>query len=334
VGRVPVALLPGDGIGPEIVDAAAAVLEAAGAEVEWVRVAAGADAFERYGEALPAATVATVSDIGVVLKGPMGVPRHGYRSPNQGLRDALGAFVNVRHAQHFPHPHAKFPGLDLSLVRDITEDFTQGTAQRIGTDLAGVAVRVTSAPTVDRLARFTFDMARNRRRPRVVIGHLATSQRATDGLFVETATEVGAEYPDLTITDEAVDPLCTHLLQDPSRYDVVLTSHLYGGILCGVLAGLMGSVGLLGGAAFGPTGAIFEAGHGNAPKYSGLDRANPAGCILSGAMLLDHIGQPQAATRVRDAVTAAIAEGTETTADLGGRGGTRSFARRCCALVS
>ncbi|MGH3756880.1 isocitrate/isopropylmalate family dehydrogenase [Actinophytocola sp.] len=339
MGAVPVALLPGDGIGPEIVEATTAVLDAAGAEVEWLPVVAGARVFEETGEALPAETVETARAAGVVLKGPMGTPRQGYRSPNQRLRDAMGTFANVRLARSFPHPATQFPGVDLTLIRDVTEDFTQGTAQRlagpVGAELAGVALRVTTRPAVDRLARFAYDWARARGKHRVAIGHLATSQRATDGLFVETALAAAADgFTDLDVTDEAMDPLCTHLMQHPGRYDVLLTGHLYGGILCGVLAGLIGTVGLLAGAAFGTAGAIFEAGHGNVPKYAGLDRANPAACILSGAIMLDHLGQTEAAKRVRVAVERTIAEGRHTTPDLGGTGGTRSFARRCRDLAA
>jgi isocitrate dehydrogenase (NAD+) len=265
----------------------------------------------------------------------MGVPRHGYRSPNQGLRAALGTFVNVRVASHVPHARSRYDALDVALVRDVTEDFTQGTAQRLGDDQAGVALRVTTRPTVDRLSRFAYDWARAHGRSGVTIGHLATSQRATDGLFVETATTVAErDYPDLNVTDEAIDPLCVHLLQDPTRYQVLLTGHLYGGILCGVLAGLLGSVGLLAGASFGRQGAIFEAGHGNAPKYAGTDTANPAACILSGAMLLDHIGQCDAAERVRAAVRRTVADPRFATRDVGGRAGTAAFARRCSAKAA
>ena len=194
-------------------------------------------------------------------------------------------------------------------------------------------MKVTTRTAAERVARFAYAWAIEHGRERITIGHLAPSQRATDGLFLETALAAAAEFPALSVQEEAVDPLCTHLLQDPTGYQILLTPNVYGGILCGVLAGLAGSVGLMPGGIFGPAGALFEAGHGSAPKYAGTDTANPVGCILSGAMLLDHVGQGDIADRIRRAVHDTITDGSSSTRDLGGDGGTSAFTKRCRDLL-
>lgn len=335
MGTVTAALVRGDGIGPEIVAAAVEIMTAAGADVEWLDVPAGEDAFRETGSAVPDATVEAIRETGIALKGPMGVPMTGYTSPNQELRKIIDAYVNVRSVAYYPHRgHARYPGLDLTLVRDQTEDLTRGASQRSFDGQTGMALKVVTRSSSERAARFTYSWAVDHGYPSVTIGHLAPSQRDTDGLFLETALEVAAEFPDLEVAEEAIDPLCVHLLQDPSDYRLLLLQNVYGGMMCGVLAGLAGTVGIMPGGIFGPGGAIFEAGHGNAPKYAGTGRANPVGCILSGAMLLDHVGQGAVAARIRTAVHDAIEEGTTATADLGGHGSTADFARRCSDLLS
>lgn len=328
------ALVRGDGIGPEIIAATVEVMTAAGAEVEWIEAPAGEDAYRETGEAVPESTAEAVRSAGVALKGPIGVPMTGYQSPNQTLRRVVGAYANARSARYYKHRgHARYPGLDLTIVRDQTEDLTRGAAQGTAGGEAGVRLKVITRASAERVARFTYRLAQARGVDRVTIAHLAPSQRETDGLFLDSAMTVADEFPGLAVTEEAVDPLCVHLLQDPSPYRIVLTTNVYGGILCGVLAGLAGTVGVMPGGIFGDGGALFEAGHGNAPKYAGHDRANPVGCILSGAMLLDHIGQSEAADRIRVAVEDTITEGRATTPDLGGTAGTAEFARRCAALL-
>lgn len=324
-------VIEGDGVGPEIVAAARMVVDATGAGVEWVPLPAGADAFRTLGSALPAATVAAVRELKVVLKGPMAVPVDGYPSPNQGLRAAAGAFVNIRSVQHYPHT-GRYPGLDLVIARDVTEDLTRGIGHEFGDGLAGVALRITSRESVERLARFAYTWAQDHGLERVTIGHLAPSQRTTDGIFLRAALDVAREFPTLTVDDEAIDPLCTHLLQDPTPYQLLLTPNLYGGILCGVLSGLAGSVGLMPGVNVGDGIAIFEPGHGTAPKYAGTGRADPIACILSGAMLLEHVGHAGAAQRIHHAVREVIGAGLATP-DIGGTATTSELAGHICDRV-
>lgn len=325
----------GDGIGPEIMAVGRDVLAATGIPIDWVRLEAGAAAFRAHGSALPDTTLDAMGTVDAILKGPMEVPMDGYPSPNQGLRAAAGAFANVRTVQYLPHPRSRYPDLDVGIVRGVTEDLTAGTSQRFADGAAGVATKVVSRPHVERLARFAYAHALERGIERVTITHLAPSQRDTDGLFLEVALEVAADYPDLRVDEEAIDPLCVHLIQDPTPYRLLLTSNLYGGILCGVLAGLAGSVGLMPGGNLGGTVPIFEAGHGSSPRHAGKDRANPVGVIHSGAMLLEHLGQREAADRVRGAVYRTMSEG-HATPDVGGRDGTRQFGARVaerCAVA-
>lgn len=323
----------GDGVGPEIMAVTRDVLDASGVSIDWVHLEAGAAAFRAHGSALPSTTLDLLGAVDAILKGPMEVPMGGYPSPNQGLRAAAGAFANVRTVQYFPHPRSRYPGLDVGIVRGVTEDLTAGTSQRFADGAAGAAMKVVSQPHVERLARFAYAYALQRDIERVTVAHLAPSQRDTDGLFLEVALKVAADYPGLIVDEEAIDPLCVHLIQDPTPYRLVLTSNLYGGILCGVLAGLAGSVGLMPGGNLGGTVPIFEAGHGSAPRYAGMDRANPVGVLLSGAMLLESLGEPQAAERVRDAVYLTIEAG-HATVDVGGGDGTRQFGGRVATALA
>lgn len=333
-GKVSAALVRGDGIGPSVVDSAVAVLAAAGAEIDWLPVPAGEDAFRDTGSALPDQTVRTVRDTGLALKGPMTVPMSGYPSPNGGMRDIVRAYVNVRGVRYYPHRgHARFPGLDVTIVRDVTEDLTRGAQQETDGGEAGIALKVITRAASERLAHFAYEWAISHGSETVHVAHLAPAQRSTDGLFLRSALSVAEQYPALRVVEEAIDPVCVHLLQDPSPYRIVLTPNVYGGILCGVVAGLAGTVGVMPGGNFGPDGAVFEAGHGSAPRYAGTGTANPVGLILSGAMLLDHVGQRDVAERVRKGVYDTIAEGVALTRDLGGAATTSEFTTRCCALI-
>lgn len=330
-----VTLVPGDGIGPEVVAATVKVLGAARADVDWEEVEAGADAFTRYGSALPEQTIEVVRRNAALLKGPMTTPQRGYPSPNMGLRMALGTYANVRSARHYPPGgRSRYPGFEVTVIRDVTEDLGRGATQVIGDGEAGAELKVISRRGAERLARFTFRWARDHGQRRVTVAHQAPSQRATDGLFLRTVKAVAAsEFPDLTLDDEAMDGVCMHLAIDPAGYQVLLAPNLYGGILCGLCAGLAGSVGLMPGAVFGDGTALFEPGHGSAPSYAGRGKVNPTATVLSGAMLLDHLGQRDAAERVRGAVAATIAEGKHVTYDLGGRASTSAMADAICAQL-
>jgi isocitrate dehydrogenase (NAD+) len=334
MAAVAAALVPGDGIGPEVTGAMVEILRAAGADVEWHVLPGGAQSFRDRGDAMPEATVATVHELGLALKGPLEVPLRTYENPNRGLRHAISAYVNVRTVRGYPLPGGhRYDGLRLAIVRELTEDAARGAEQRTGDGRTGIALKVVTRTATEKVARFAYEWALGQGHGSVAVAHLGPSQRATDGLFLDVALEVADDYPELAITEEAVDPLCVHLIQDPSPYRVVLTMNVYGGILCGVAAGLAGSVGVLAGMNVGEHGVVFEAGHGSAPRHAGKDTANPMGIVLSGAMLLDHVGQHDVADRVRTSVERVVAEGKAAPRDLGGGGSLSAFVARVEELL-
>jgi isocitrate dehydrogenase (NAD+) len=328
------ALVPGDGIGPEVTSATVEILRAAGADIEWHVLAGGAESYRDSGDAMPEATVKTVHELGIALKGPLEVPLRSYENPNKGLRDAISAYANVRTVRGYPLPGRPWhDGLRLAIIRELTEDAARGATQRTGDGQTGIAIKVVTRSASQKVARFAYTWAIEQRLGSVTVAHLGPSQRATDGLFLDVALEVASDFPALTVAEEAVDPLCVHLIQNPLPYDVVLTMNVYGGIMCGVAAGLAGSVGVMPGVNVGDDGVVFEAGHGSAPRHAGKDTANPMGVLLSGAMLLDHVGQRAVADRVRASVGRVIAEGTAAPRDLGGSGSLREFVARVEELL-
>lgn len=317
-----VTLIPGDGIGPDVVAAAKNVLDYATPSINWDEVQAGDEAFRKHGNPVPPEVIDSLRRTRLGLKGPMGVPTAGYASPNTEIRNAMGLWCNIRMAIHFEGARSPHVGTDIVLVRDVTEDLVRGVQQMVGPD-AGIAIRFITRANADRLARFGLDYARSRGIKRVTVPNQAPTFRSTDGLFVTTVMDVARDYPELTVDEEAMDAVTMHLAMRPQAYPMFLSPNLYGGILCGLCSGLVGGVGLMPGANLDGNGtAVFEAGHGNAPKYTGMNKVNPTGMILSGAMLLEHIGESEAASRVRAAVAAVIREGKHVTYDQGGSAST------------
>lgn len=328
-----VVVVPGDGVGPELIEVTTRVLDATGVELAWEEHPAGAPAIAAYGSALPGETLRAARDAGIVLKGPISNPHDGAESPNIGLRRACGVFANVRRARSTPGVPGSGAGIDIVLVRDVTEDIYQGAQQRFGT-AAGMSVKFVTRAGSERIARFAFEFARRYGRRRITVVHKATVLSATDGLFLEAAYDVAAGYPDIECVDELVDAAAMHLVRDAGRYDVLLTTFQYGDILSDLCAGLTGGLGVMPGALYGERNAVFEAAHGSAPKYAGTHRLNPTALILSGALLLDHLGEAAAATAVRGAVDKVIADGTHVTHDLGGTASAVEMAAAVADLVS
>jgi len=321
-----VAIVPGDGIGPEVVGAARYVLDATGVDLDWVEGEAGEDAAAASGAPLPPETLRLVTDVGVVLKGPMANPiGKGYESPNIGLRAAADLYANVRIAQSFEGAPTPFPGLNVVVVREITEDIYNGARQMVGPD-AAIGIKFVTRAASERIARFAFEYAMSQGRTKVTITHKAATLKQTDGLFLEAARSVAGDYPSIECDDYLIDALTMMLVRRPQQFDVILASFQYGDILADLCAGLAGGLGLVPGASFGDRAAFFEAAHGSAPKHAGQDKVNPTALILSGALLLDHIGETDAASRVRRATEAVIAEGRVTTYDLGGSATTTAMA--------
>lgn len=314
--------IPGDGIGPEVTTAARRVIDATGVDIEWVEAAAGEAVFRETGAAISVHTLDLVRQIGVVLKGPMANPiGSGYPSPNIELRKAAGVYVNVRLATVIPGVPTPFAAADLAVIRDVTEDVYCGAAQRVGAD-AAIAVKFVTRAACHRLALFAFEYARSHGRTTVTIAHKASTLKETDGLFLDAVRDVGQQFTDVILDDELVDALAMRLVRDPSRFEVLLAPFQYGDILADLCAGIVGGLGVVPGASFGPGTAMFEAAHGSAPKYARRNVVNPTALILSGAMLLDHLGASTAGDRVRAATAAVIHRGESTTYDLGGPAGT------------
>ena len=331
-----VTVIPGDGVGPEIVSAMRRCVEATGAAIEWEEAEAGARALEQFGSPLPEETLRSIRRNRVAIKGPVTTPvGSGFRSVNVAIRKALDLYVCLRPCRYYPGVRSHYPGLDLVVVRENTEDlyagieFERGTegcaalrravAAVEGTELGedvGLSIKPISVRASERVVRFAFEYARAHGRRKVTAVHKANIMRATDGLFLEVARRAAQDYPDIDFEDRIVDNMCMQLIQKPHLYDVIVTENLYGDILSDLCAGLVGGLGLAPGANVGEEYAVFEPVHGSAPKYAGRNRVNPTAQVLSAALMLGHLGEEAAARRLEEAVARVIAEGRSVTYDL------------------
>jgi isocitrate dehydrogenase (NAD+) len=331
-----VTLIPGDGIGPEVIEVARRVLEATGAGFVWDVQQIGQTALDLGAEcALPEVAVRSVLRTGVALKGPVSTSRSGgFPSPNTGLRRALGVYAQVRSARALPGVETLFPGLDVVVIRETTEDLYAGieypagsdgaravieAARRHGAaiaDGAAVSLKPASEAAVRKTLEFAVDWARQQGRRRITVAHKATVMRATDGLYLEVGRELAERNPDLQIDDALIDNLTAQLVRRPEAHDVIVTSNQYGDILSDLVAGMSGGVGLAPGANYGPGVAVFEAGHGSAPSHAGTDRANPLAVIRSGVLMLRHLDEHVRADHLDDAVTGLLRDGRVRTYDL------------------
>ena len=320
-----VTLIPGDGIGPEVAAAARKVVDASGAKIEWHVAEAGAAQMEVCGTPLPQATIDSVRADGLALKGPITTPvGTGFRSVNVALRKEFDLYANVRPARSFKGVKGRYEDVDIVTVRENTEDLYAGIEHMVGED-AAESIKLITRKGSERIVRYAFDYAVKNGRKKVTAVHKANIMKCTDGLFLDVARAVAAEYPQIEFEDKIVDATCMQLVQKPEAFDVMVLPNLYGDIVSDLCAGLVGGLGLAPSANIGKDCAIFEAVHGSAPKHAGLNDANPTALILSAVMLLRHIGETEAAERIESAVLALIAEGT-TTRDLGGSLGTDEFA--------
>ncbi|HEV8563453.1 MAG TPA: isocitrate/isopropylmalate dehydrogenase family protein [Actinomycetota bacterium] len=330
-----VTLIPGDGIGPEVVDAARRAVEASGVDLEWEPQLMGAAAFERAGTPLPSETIASIRKNGVALKGPVETPpESGLRSVNVSLRHELDLFACVRPCRLLSGIPSVYDQVDLVVVRENTEGMYTGIEFEMGKTATkelirfigdstgtwvredtGLSIKTISEAGSARIARFAFDYARANGRTRVTASHKANIMKFSDGLFLEVARGVAEEYPGIAFDDRIIDALCMLLIQKPETFDVLVMPNLYGDIVSELGAGLIGGVGVAPGAHVGDGIAVFEATHGAAPKHAGSDRANPMGVMLSAAMMLQHMGEAEAGDRLESAVAATVAAG-ELTADV------------------
>ena len=313
-----ITLIPGDGIGPEIVGATVRVIEATGVEIEWETQIIGAQALEKYGTTIPDETIESIKRNKVALKGPLMTPiGKGFTSVNVGLRKNLDLYANVRPVKALPNVPCRNPELDLVVVRENTEDLYAGLEHIV---VPGVveSIKIITDKASTRIAKYAFDFARDNSRKKVTAVHKANIMKLSDGLFLECFYRVAKDYPEIEAVDMIVDNCCMQLVMRPEQFDVLVLENLYGDIVSDLCAGLIGGLGLAPGANIGEIGAVFEAVHGSAPDIAGQGIANPTAVMLSAVMMLRHIGEPDAADRMRAAILDVFADGKFITRDIGG----------------
>ncbi len=330
-----VTLIPGDGIGPELARATVTVLEATGLSFEWRPVEAGESQIAIHGTPLPENVLESIRETRVALKGPITTPvGGGFRSVNVSLRQALDLYANLRPARSMKGVKTRYANVDLIIVRENTEDLYAGIEHMVGPD-AAESIKIITRAASERIARFAFDYAVANGRKKVTAVHKANIMKLSDGLFLESCRTVAQDFAGrIEFEDRIVDNMCMQLVQKPELYDVLVLPNLYGDIVSDLAAGLVGGLGVAPGANIGTRAAVFEPVHGSAPKYAGKDIANPTALILSGALMLRHLGEPAAADRVETAVREIIAEGRTVPRDLGGETGTQGFAAAVAERVA
>jgi isocitrate dehydrogenase (NAD+) len=312
-----VTLIPGDGTGPELVEATRRVLEATGVPFEWDVQEAGADVMDKYGTPLPEAVLDSIRKNKVGLKGPITTPvGTGFRSVNVALRKALDLYANLRPARYMKGVRSRYEEIDLVVVRENTEGMYVGIEHEVIAGEAAEAIRIITRKGSERIVRFAFDYARENGRRKVTAVHKANILKFTDGLFLGVAREVAQQYPDIEFEDRIVDNMCMQLVQRPQEYDVIVTTNLFGDIVSDLCSGLVGGLGVAPGANIGDGIAVFEPVHGSAPKYTGQNKVNPIANILSGVLMLRYLNEKEAADRVQNAIAAVVAEGKSVTYDM------------------
>jgi isocitrate dehydrogenase (NAD+) len=321
-----VTLIPGDGIGPEVINATVRILEATGLKFEWESYAAGAEAYEKYKEYIPKELIASIERTKVGLKGPVTTPiGGGFSSINVALRRKFELFANFRPIRNLPGVPTKYPGVDLIVVRENTEGLYSGIEHEV---VPGVveSLKIITEKASTRIARFAFNYARKAKRKKIHAIHKANIMKMSDGLFIRCSRNVSKEYPEITYGEHIVDNTCMQLVMNPYQYDILLLENLYGDIISDLCAAFVGGLGLVPGANFGHECAIFEAVHGSAPDIAGKDLANPTAVLRSGVLMLRHLGEEQAANHIRAALEKVYTEKTHITRDVGGTAGTSEFA--------
>jgi isocitrate dehydrogenase (NAD+) len=312
-------LIPGDGIGPEVVDAAVRVVDAVGVQIAWQRVEAGADVFVKYGTALPDEVLNSVRTTGVALKGPIGTPiGGGFKSANVLMRQALDLYACVRPIRTIPGVPSRYEDVDFVIIRENTEGLYSGLEHRVAPGVVESLKVVTESASL-RIARYAFELAREQGRPSVAAIHKANIMKLSDGLFLECARRVSRDYPEIELRELIIDNCAMQLVTRPEQFHVLLMDNLYGDILSDLGAGLVGGLGVVPGSNIGSECAVFEAVHGSAPDLAGKGRANPTAVIRSAAQLVAHLGEIDAAARIERAVETALSDPANQTGDLGGK---------------
>jgi len=317
-----VTLIPGDGIGPEITKSIREIIEAAGVKINWEIVNAGEGVMDQYGTPLPEEVLESVKKNKIALKGPITTPvGSGFRSVNVAIRQKLDLYVNLRPAKTMKGAPTKFENLDVVIFRENTEGLYAGIEHMVGDD-AAESIKIITRKASERIIRAAFEYAKKNNRKKVTAVHKANILKLSDGLFKAVAEEVATEYPEIKFDNKIVDNMCMQLVQYPENYDVLVLPNLYGDIVSDLCAGLIGGLGLTPGANLNDELAVFEAVHGSAPDIAGENKANPIALLLSACMMLNHLGEKEAAVAIEAAVAEILAEGKVLTGDLGGSAST------------
>ncbi|MFQ1892653.1 isocitrate dehydrogenase [Aeromonas veronii] len=322
-----ITVIPGDGIGPSIIESAIQILTHAGCDFEYEYADAGLVALEKHGELLPQATLDLIEKNKVSLKGPLTTPvGGGFTSINVSLRKKFNLYANVRPVISFKGTRSRYDNIDIITVRENTEGMYSGAGQKRSDDnKSAEAMSIITREGAERIVKFAFELARQEGRKKVTIIHKANILKSTSGLFLEVAREIASHYPDIQSEEMIVDAACMNLVMYPERFDVMVTTNLFGDILSDLCAGLVGGLGMAPGANIGDGAAIFEAVHGSAPDIAGKNIANPTSVILAAIQMLEYLGMQDKAERIREAVRATIESGDRVTRDLGGTASTSEF---------
>jgi len=321
-----VTLIPGDGIGPEVTRATVRILEATGLKFEWETFEAGAEAYEKYREYIPKELIHSIERTHVALKGPVTTPiGGGFPSINVELRKMFELYANFRPIRNLPHIPTRYPDVDLIIVRENTEGLYSGIEHEV---VPGVveSLKIITEKASTRIARFAFEYARKNKRKKIHAIHKANIMKMSDGLFIRCSRNVSKDYPEITYGEHIVDNTCMQLVMNPYQYDMLLLENLYGDIISDLCAAFVGGLGFVPGANFGDHCAIFEAVHGSAPDIAGKNIANPTAVLRSALLMLRHIGEPEAALKIRDALEKVYRDREKLTRDIGGNSGTSQFA--------
>jgi len=321
-----ITLIPGDGIGPEVTDAAVRVLEATGLKFEWERYAAGAEAYEKYGEYIPRALIESIERTRVGLKGPISTPiGRGFPSINVELRKRFELYANFRPINNLPHIPTRYPNVDLIIIRENTEGLYSGIEHEV---VPGVveSLKIMTEKACTRISRFAFEYARKNQRKKIHAIHKANIMKLSDGLFLRCARDVAKGYPEITYAEHIVDNTCMQLVMNPYQYDMLLMENLYGDIISDLCAAFVGGLGMVPSANLGDHCAIFEAVHGTAPDIAGQNLANPTALLRCALLMLHHLGEHEAALKLKNALDTVYRTREKLTRDVGGQAGTSEFA--------
>jgi isocitrate dehydrogenase (NAD+) len=320
-----ITLIPGDGIGPEVIYAAKKVIDASGVEINWEVVEAGSKVIDEYGTPLPDYVLESINKNKVALKGPVTTPvGKGFRSVNVALRKTFNLYANIRPIKTYEGVPSRYKDVDLIVVRENTEDLYAGIEHMVSEDIAE-SVKIISKKASDRIVKFAFELAKKENRKKVTAVHKANIMKLSDGLFLKCSKEMAEKYKEIAFEDVIVDAMSMKLVLNPEKYDVLVMPNLYGDILSDMASGLVGGLGIVPGANIGEDIAIFESAHGSAPDIAGQDKANPAATMLSGALMLKYLGEFKAADKIEKAIAKVLKEGKHVTFELGGNAGTKEF---------